>query len=467
MRENSLVLKESSYKTLRKHLYPGNNLEFAAILLCHYGQGKSGFRLIVKEIITIPADKCKEQKPNYLSWAFSEYMTPEKIEQIDKEGLSIVTIHSHPNGYDKFSKTDDKNDKEMFYSINHWFDDNRPNGSAIMLPNGQIIARIVNKIGSFNAIQKVSIIGENIKIWKQSEIKDKIPSYGLKVSQTFGKGTFKLLRDLKVGVVGCSGTGSIIVELLMRNCIGQLVLVDPDIIEEKNLNRIINAKKKDAKNKMHKVELLKKSILEIGIDTKVDTYITDTNNKEVIEALTDCDIIFGCVDSAIGRYHLESIATAYFIPYFDIGVYLEADSKAGINQADVATHYIHPENSSLIERGVYTSDQLTSEDWKKSDKSYYEKNKMTGYLKNVEEDQPAVISVNMQAACLSFNDFLARLHGFRLDDNSEFDIQKFQLVQGYYLNEKAGKKPSAIFKKYLGMGEKSFLIQKLKEGDKN
>ena len=467
MKENSLVLKESSYKILRKHLYPGNNLEFAAILLCHYGQGKSSFRLIVKEIITIPADKCKKQKLNYLSWAFSEYITPKKIEQIDKEGLSIITIHSHPNGYDQFSKTDDENDKEMFYSINNWFDDNRPNGSAIMLPNGKIIARTVSDIGSFNAIQKVSIIGENIKIWKQSKIKNKIPSYGLKISQTFGKGTFKLLRDLKVGVVGCSGTGSIIVELLMRNCIGQLVLVDPDIIEEKNLNRIINAKKKDAKNKIHKVELLKKSILETGIDTKVDTYIKDTNNKEVIEALIDCDVVFGCVDSAIGRYHLECVATAYFIPYFDIGVYLEADSKGGITQIDVATHYIHPENNSLIERGVYTSDQLTSESWKKSDKSYYEKNKMAGYLKNVEEDQPAVISVNMKAACLSFNDFLARLHAFRLDDNSEFDIQKFQLVQGCYLNEKAGKEPSSIFKKYLGMGEKSFLIQQLKGSDKN
>ena len=467
MKENSLVLKESSYKILRKHLYPGNNLEFAAILLCHYGQGKCSFRLIVKEIITIPADKCKKQKPNYLSWAFSEYITPKKIEQIDKEGLSIITIHSHPNGYDQFSKTDDENDKEMFYSINNWFDDNRPNGSAIMLPNGKIIARTVSDRGSFNAIQKVSIIGENIKIWKQSKIKNKIPSYGLKISQTFGKGTFKLLRDLKVGVVGCSGTGSIIVELLMRNCIGQLVLVDPDIIEEKNLNRIINAKKKDAKNKIHKVELLKKSILETGIDTKVDTYIKDTNNKEVIEALIDCDVVFGCVDSAIGRYHLECVATAYFIPYFDIGVYLEADSKGGITQADVATHYIHPENNSLIERGVYTSDQLTSESWKKSDKSYYEKNKMAGYLKNVEEDQPAVISVNMKAACLSFNDFLARLHAFRLDDNSEFDIQKFQLVQGCYLNEKTGKEPSSIFKKYLGMGEKSFLIQQLKGSDKN
>ena len=376
--ENSLVLKESTYKSLKEHLYPGNNLEFAAIMLCHYGQGKNGFRLMVKEVITIPADKCNEQKSNYLSWAFAEYMNPKKIEQIDKASLSIITIHSHPNGYDNFSRTDDKNDKEMFHSINHWFDDKRPNGSAIMLPIGEIIARTVNK-GVFNPIQKVLVVGKNIKIWQQSKKKNKIPDYGLKISQTFGKGTFNLLRGLRVGVVGCSGTGSIIVELLMRNCIGKLVLVDPDVVEEKNLNRIINAKKTDVEDKIYKVEILKKAISETGIDIKVDTYIKDTRNKVAIEALTGCDVIFGCVDSAIGRYHLECIATAYFIPYFDIGVYLEADSKGGIIQADVAAHYIHPESSSLITRGVYTSEQLTSEGWQKDDKDYYEK-KQNGWI---------------------------------------------------------------------------------------
>ncbi len=196
----------------------------------------------------------------------------------------------------------------------------------------------------------------------------------------------------------------------------------------------------------------------------MDTYITDTKNKEVIEALADCDVIFGCVDSATGRYHLECIATAYFIPYFDVGVHLEANSKSGITHADVASHYIHPESSSLITRGVYTSEQLTSEGWRKDDKDYYEKNRMAGYLKAVDEDQPAVMSVNMQAACLAFNDFLARLHRFRLDDNSEFNIQRFQLVHGVYLKEEESEgKPAPIFKKYLGMGDHSFLIQKLKE----
>ena len=465
--EASLILKQIDYEILKKHLYPGNNLEFVAIMLCHYGQGSVGFRLMVKELILIPEDKYEEQKFNYLSWDFSEYMTPEKIDKIDKEGFSVFTIHSHPNGYHQFSKTDDKNDREIFPSINNWFDDARPNGSAIMLPNGEIIARTVGAKGDFNTIHKVSVVGENIKIWQPVKVQNKIPNYGLKIYQTFGKGTFSLLRNLKVGVVGCSGTGSIIVELLMRNCVGNVVLVDPDIVEEKNLNRIINAKKLDAKKAKYKVEILKETIIETDIGTEVDAYTTDTRDKTVIEALTDCDVIFGCVDSVTGRYHLECIATAYFIPYFDIGVYLQSDDHGGITHADVAVHYIHPESSGLIERGVYTVEQLTSEGWQRSDKDYYEKNKIAGYLKSVGEDQPAVISVNMQGACLAFNDFLARIHNFRLDNNSHFNSQRFQLVQGTYLSQDSEENPTSVFKKYMGMGEKSFLIQNLKQNERN
>ncbi len=460
---SSLVLKESDYKALKKHLYPGDNLEFSAIMLCHYGRGKEGFRLMVKEVIKIPKDKYDEQKANYLSWAFSEYMTPKKIEKTDKEGLSVFTIHSHPNGYSQFSQVDDKNDKSLFHSINNWFDDKRPNGSAIMLPSGEIIARLVTGKGQFKPIQKVSVAGKNIKIWHSSNIQEKVPDYGLKILQTFGKGTFSTLRKMKAGVVGCSGTGSIIVELLTRNCVGSLVLVDPDVVEEKNLNRILNTGQMDSKNKIHKVSALKKAILKTGIGTQVSVYAKTTGNKEVIEALTDCDVIFGCVDSATGRYHLECMATAYFIPYFDIGVYISADNHGGINHADVASHYIYPESNSLISRGVYTTEQLTSESWRQTDKDYYKKNKKAGYLQSTEEDQPAVISINMQGACLAFNDFLARLHGFRLDDNSQFDIQRFQLVQGTYLNEMSDMGSNSVFEKYAGMGDRSFLIQTLKK----
>jgi len=460
---HSLALIPSQHRRLYQHLYPGDGLEAVAVVLCHYGRAKSGVRLIANDLILISPSTYEVREPDHISWPFSEFFPPEKITEIDQKGLSVLTIHSHPGGYEQFSDIDDRNDKELFHSVGSWFDDDRPNGSAIMLPDGKVIARLVSREKEFTPVQSVAVVGEDILIWKQVPIPDTDLGAGARVLQAFGKGTFKLFRNMHVGVVGCSGTGSIVVELLARNCIGRLTLVDPDCVEEKNLNRIVNATSKDAEEGNPKVLVLQRTIKAMGTDVCVDTYQAHTFDKQVIEALGDCDVIFGCVDSAEGRYHLECLASAYFLPYFDVGVYLEASPDGGISQADAVSHYIHPENADLMLRGSYTSEQLTAENWYRKDRKHYETQRVAGYLAAVGEDQPAVMSINMQAACMAFNDFLARIHGFRLDDNDEFSEQRFRFVHGCYMNTKMGTERSPIFTKYAGMGDKSFLVQKLKD----
>ena len=459
---NSFAITGSLHKILLSHLQPGDDAEAAAILFCHFGKGKRGFRLMAKECVTIPANECPQRTSDLVTWNFGKFFPPEKIAEIDKQGMSIVTVHSHPNGYADFSSIDDKTDRDLFRSVCNWFEDGRPNGSAIMLPDGEMKARTVDGTGNFTHIESVSVVSDSICIWKNMRCDKTVLGSGLRIMQTFGKGTFALLRHMRVGVVGCSGTGSIIAELLARNCVGHLVLIDPDFVEEKNLNRIVNAGKEDSERKTPKVEAIKKAVEAMGTEVCVETYQADTANQDVVEALVDCDVIFGCVDSARGRYHLECIATAYLLPYFDVGVNLEADGEGGIKQADAVAHYVHPENSSLISRGAYTSEQVTAESWRHADKDYYEAQRTAGYLAAVGEDQPAVMSVNMQAACLGFNDFMSRLHNFRLDENSEFSIQRFRLVHGFYAGETADGEPAPLFQKYLGMGDRSFLIQNLK-----
>ena len=182
-------------------------------------------------------------------------------------------------------------------------------------------------------------------------IRVKKMEYHNKLLQTFGAGTLDLLRAMRIGVVGCSGTGSIILELLVRNGIGELVIVDNDVVEEKNLNRIINSTMEAASKKLPKVLAIKQTVQVIGMGTKVEAIQKLTDSPDVVSALVDCDVIFGCVDSAYGRYHLDCLASAYLIPYFDVGVNLEVDGKGGITAADAVSHYIHPEGDSLFVRG--------------------------------------------------------------------------------------------------------------------
>ena len=157
---HSLVLRQSVHKTLQAHLYPGDGLETAAIMLCHLGKGKSGFRLMANSLILIPSEVCPDRTSHSLSWPFADYMQPDKITEIDLKGLSIITIHNHPEGMDRFSAIDNRNDKQLFGSVCNWFDDGRPNGSAIMMPNGKIVSRLVDARGKFTIIESNSIVGK-------------------------------------------------------------------------------------------------------------------------------------------------------------------------------------------------------------------------------------------------------------------------------------------------------------------
>lgn len=464
----ALVLTQNQHRRLRKHLFPGDGRESVAIMLCHRATGSYGMRLMAGEYIFIPADDCSNRTTTRVEWPVTEHLTADKISNIDSRGLSIMTIHSHPEGCEEFSGIDNKNDRRLFGAMTHWFDDGRPNGSAIMMPDGKIIARLVDAKGKFTPLDTVSVVGEDIKIWHSTKQVAKPVESGMRIAQTFGKDTLALLRRLRVGVVGCSGTGSVIIELLARNCVGRLVIADPDCVEHKNLNRIINAKQRDAKQNIPKAEMLKKSVQAMGTGTRVDAYQADTYTPQVARALIDCDVIFGCVDSASGRYHLECIASACWLPYFDVGVHLEADGKGGLTHAVAVAHYMHPGNASLMARGSYTSEQIAAENMYRSDPKRYRRQLKEGYLTAVGEDQPAVISVNMQAACMAFNDFLARLHGFRLDTNDSFAIQQMQLVQGHYDNRHAEPgQADNLFCKYAGMGDSNPLLQNIADEIKN
>ena len=116
--------------------------------------------------------------------------------------------------------------------------------------------------------------------------------------QAFGEKTIPTLNKMKIGVVGCSGTGSPVIEQLQRFGVGELVLVYPDFIDKLNINRILSSTLDDAINQIPKVNVMSRSIHETGFGTKVITFPSHISEYKVINELAECDILFGCVDGS-------------------------------------------------------------------------------------------------------------------------------------------------------------------------
>jgi len=126
------------------------------------------------------------------------------------------------------------------------------------------------------------------------------------------------------------------------------------------------------------------------------------------------------MDGVEGRHMLNRLTTFYTMPYFDVGVRLDADGAGGIERIAGAVHYIQPGLSSLFSRGVYNMALVDAEAMRRTNPEMYRRHVKEGYLRGVEEDRPAVICVNMFFAALVVNDFLARLHPYRNQPNGEY-----------------------------------------------
>lgn len=181
-------------------------------------------------------------------------------------------------------------------------------------------------------------------------------------------------------------------------------------------------------------------------------------DAETVKAVAKCDVLFGCMDSVDGRHLLNKLAVYYLIPYFDVGVKLIADGKGGVEQICGTVHYLQPDRSSLFSRGTYTLEQFEAASLKRGNPQEYEKQREEKYIVGVQEDRPAVISVNMQLASVGVNELLARLHYFRDDANENFAATRISLTQAqtYYEPESA---PCRMFARQVGRGDVSPLLE--------
>jgi hypothetical protein len=404
-----LKIAGTFYEQLKKHLFPKDNKEAVAVLLCGRHETDDVSILLTHKLLLIPYEEC-ERGEDYITWKMDRVMP--FLEEVEKRNFALLKIHSHPGGYDKFSLTDDKSDHEFFTTAFSWSETDSLHGSAIMLPDGRILCRTFDKALNAYAMDKISVVSNSIMIWrKEFDQHSDAEEFSLRTRQVLGEGTYSILRKLKVGVVGVSGTGSPTVEQLYRLGIGFLLLIDHDKVEVKNLNRIIQAILRDAKGKRFKTEVLQEAINKTGLGTHVEIRSVNLfDSKDTIRDLIRCDVIFGCVDRAETRHLLNQIANFYLIPYFDMGVQITADGTGGIESMSGTGHYIQPGLSTLLSRNLYTAERLEAEGLQRTNPEEYANRLKAGYVQNADVERPAVLPINMLISSMTIIDFLNRIH---------------------------------------------------------
>jgi proteasome lid subunit RPN8/RPN11 len=419
----TLVLTGRDHRVLKTHLICGDGKEAAAILLCKPTSGPRR-RLLVNDVMLVPHDACPVRTPVRIVWP-GEYIEA-AIDQAERYGLLVILIHSHPGGWLEFSEVDDASDLVTMPALLAAV--GNQHGSAIMTPDGAIRARLYDNEMATKPVDLVTVAGDDIHYWWNSSISDaELAPWPL----PFTSGMRDQLQRLSFAVIGVSGTGSLTAEQLARMG-ANVTLVDFDHVEHKNLNRIINSTLADADANRLKVEVFAEAVDAYrgpGAALAITATIT---SREAVLAVSQCDVIFSCVDTHEARQVADLIASSFLIPLFDVGVVIPTRKarEAGVAIGDVCGRidYIQPGGSTLADRGVFTPESLRAEWLRKANPKAAEEEQEAGYIRGLSEQAPSVISLNMRASSAVVMEYIARAFPFRHDPNGDFARTKFSLA---------------------------------------
>ncbi|MHC4809419.1 MAG: ThiF family adenylyltransferase [Planctomycetota bacterium] len=116
------------------------------------------------------------------------------------------------------------------------------------------------------------------------------------------------IRAGRVAVVGCGALGSVAVDLLARAGVGELILIDRDLVEATNLQRQVLYTEQDVRACRPKAVAAAEAVARINHEVAVRVHVADLRAANALDLLADADVIVDGLDSFETRYLLNDVA---------------------------------------------------------------------------------------------------------------------------------------------------------------
>ena len=397
-------ISEADHSRLMDHLYPGDQDEHGAILRAGIVEFGDGLRLLIRDIALA------EPGINYVGGQFGyRALKPTFIHKhitgCRDERLAYLAVHNHDcDDWVDFS-TIDLESHERGYPALRDIGKGVPVG-ALVYGRTAVEADIWLSDGTRAKLGEYRIIGSSIV--RRTASPRKTGKSGVNYDRQvrmFGKVGQEILAEAKVAIVGLGGVGSLVAEYAARLGVGELLLIDPDVIDDTNLSRVVGAIANDVKSGRLKTDIAANLVLAANPSAKVKQFPVDVLNADAADALKSCDYIFLCADSMRARLLVNAITHQYFVPMVQLGAKITTNEAGTLVDAMSAIRTVRPGEGCLWCNGFIPSGILALE--AKSD----EERKAQAY--GTHEPNPSVITMNAVAASQGINDFLFDYLGLR------------------------------------------------------
>jgi len=416
----TLTLQEHHLATLKQLVLKSDGYERPAILLCGLAEasndiwdGGSETRFLSKEIIPIPDSQINSHTSAMVNWNTTIFR--KAMKRAKEDDLRICLVHSHPIDREQFSEIDDKQERELFETIYSRNGGILPNISLIITCGEVLVARACTSNLVYYPIELIRVIGGRYNFYYKGKYTAITKEEFSRQQLAFGPTLNADLSKLRIAVIGNGATGSATAHLLVRLGVGQILLVDKDLVERSNLSRLHGATSADADLGKSKATVLAEFLANIAIGCRVRKIEEWVADAQVRDALKACDIIFSCTDDNSGRILLNRFAHFFLVPVIDMGIVIDP-AKGGNEQLETLqgrVTIIQPGNTCLLCRNVVSRQLAREEDLKRNDPAGYLRQKEEAYVTGENNPSPAVITFTSEVATMAVNEFVNRLTGFK------------------------------------------------------
>lgn len=407
MSGGSLVLDEQiAYQLAAAAREP---LETAGVLIVGVAESDRGTRLIGRKYIPAPPHSYHRREDDGLvlnpaAWAPA-------LAQAEALGGSAVFVHTHPGGVPEPSRRDEGVDRDLAEPFR--IRTGSPvYGSMVVspapdAPGFAFTCAFEPKPGRRVGAKEMLVVGRRLRVvsaWGADLPHASAALFDRQV-KAFGGEIQGVLGRLRVGVAGAGGTGSAVLEQLVRLGVRDIVVADPDDLTESNVTRVYGSRAADVSEA--KVNVQRRHLTAIAPDLSLRSLRPGSTSQSTARALAGCDVVFGCTDDEAGRIVLSRLAYYYLIPVIDCGVLLSSEGGRLLGIDGRVTTMV-PGQACLVCRNRIDLARAAAETL---DAEQLRAQQREGYAPELAGQEPAVVAYTTSVAALAVGELVERLTG--------------------------------------------------------
>ena len=269
-----------------------------------------------------------------------------------RDGCGLVLLHSHPgaNTWQFMSGPDHDTESSYAYLVRE-ITGYPLVGMTLATGNNTWSARHW-PVGAGNQSSRhhctnVRVIGERLAVSWNHELRPPLKSNERQIRSVsaWGEHCQADLARRRILVVGAGSVGLDVILRLGASGICRLTVMDFDIVQMYNLDRLIGATVRDALLKRAKTHVAHREALRAATANNfhLDTSHHSICEPEGLKLALDHDLVFCCVDKPWPRAVLNALAYTDLIPVIDGGIRIDTLPDGRMRNAIWRSHVVRPE----------------------------------------------------------------------------------------------------------------------------